>query len=904
VTRRSRLSTAGLLLRHLRSGVGASLLVALLIAASVLAVALAPRALSRLGTAELRHELGQESPALLDLTGIGRIGIAAGLPASASLDDVVGETDRRIAEIRERLPRPLRTHLGPVNWVATTTKADGILPVTLPLKLSMKLGADLRWRDRVRFTDGEPPAPWTGDESAPTVPGEAPAAPPSIPAAISADAAKQLHLKVGDLIGYSPAPVLVTGIYEPVNPDDAYWVHQVNLTRVTFETEQGELTTAHIIVYVDPLSMRGLTTDFQTGQLSAYLEVDPTGMSYSEAAALQEQVHQMQASQIELPMFGSLNFRSGLPDAIDRVVARVTSASALLALSVSGLLGVLLAVFALGVQSVIARRRPALALAAARGAGAVVLRGAMVLEGLLVSLPGAALAVVVAAVLLPGDPGPVGWILPAAIAVAPAALFGVMTSPRQLREPRSDLQVRSRSRVRWIIEVAVAGLAVLSLILLGRRGLVASSAAVGVDPLLAATPLLLAAAVCAGVLRLYPAPLRLLQRVFRRRSGPAGLLGAARAIRDPALGFAASLALVVGISVVVFTTVMSSTVRIGLVQGSVDTVGADARITAQRLDETVLAQVRRVEGVTAAVAVPMVTGVEVGIDSDTTQVLAVLTDTAAMHEIRPDLPDLSARDADGAVPVLVSTDWADHITGARLSVGGKPLLERGTIGQNALPGATRHFVYLDSSFASDLGIPVDGAERAFLGLSPDTDPAEVASEVDDVVTAAQPPQYRGLVDVVTARQLLDDIRSSPTVAAIEAALLIAAAASLALTMLTVVLASVAAAAARNRLVGVLRILGMSPRQLRAIQAWELGPVAITAVVAGTALGLVLPLIVTSALDLRPFVGGDTQPPAAIEPLWVLGAVGAFALVVLVAGVIAGILGRRFAPAGTLKMGEG
>ena len=74
--------------------------------------------------------------------------------------------------------------------------------------------------------------------------------------------------------------------------------------------------------------------------------------------------------------------------------------------------------------------------------------------------------------------------------------------------------------------------------------------------------------------------------------------------------------------------------------------------------------------------------------------------------------------------------------------------------------------------------------------------------------------------------------------------------------------------------------------------------------AGTALGLVLPLIVTSALDLRPFVGGDTQPRAAIDPLWVLAAVGAFALVVVVAGAVAGMLGRRFAPAGTLKMGEG
>ncbi|MCU1416005.1 MAG: FtsX-like permease family protein, partial [Schumannella sp.] len=142
------------------------------------------------------------------------------------------------------------------------------------------------------------------------------------------------------------------------------------------------------------------------------------------------------------------------------------------------------------------------------------------------------------------------------------------------------------------------------------------------------------------------------------------------------------------------------------------------------------------------------------------------------------------------------------------------------------------------------------------------------------------------------------------VASMEFALLLAAAASLLLTMLTVILGSVAAATSRNRLIGVLRILGMSPRQLRAVQAWELGPVAITAMVVGTALGLALPLIVTNALDLRPFVGGQLQPGPAIEPLWVLAAVGSFGIVVVLAGVVAAALGRRFAPAGTLKMGEG
>lgn len=900
---RSRLSIPGLLSRHLGSSVAASVLVAVLIAAAVLAVALAPRALARLGTAELRHELSGQSPALLDLTGLGTLGIPTGLPSDASLDEIVGTSDSAIRAIHDQLPQPLQSHAGPVQWVVSTKGDDGILPVQLPLKLSMALAVDLDWKSRITFVDGAAPAAWTGTEFVEPQSDGTPTEQPPIPIAISSDAAKVLQLKVGDTIGYNPANAVVSGIYDLADPDDAFWVHQVNLGRITFETKQGEPTTAHLTAFVDPGTLSGLPSTFQIGALRAYLEIDPSRMDYAEAADLQDQARQLEASQQALPFFGNLHFRSGLADAIGRVVSRVTSASALLALSVSGLLGVLFAVFALGVQSVIQRRRPALALAAARGAGALQLRSAMVLEGLLLSLPGSALAILLAQLLIPVDAGPVGWILPAVVALAPPLLFGVMTSPRRLRDPRGDLQVRSRSRVRWIAEVAVVGLAGVSLFLLARRGLVASSQAVGIDPLLAATPLLLAAAVCVGVLRLYPVPLLAVQRALRKRRGPTGPLGAARAIRDPALGFAASLALVVGISIVVFSTGMATTIRAGLVQGAQDAIGADVQVKAQVLDASVLDGIRAADGVANAVAVPQLTGVVLNVDSDETQVEVVMTDTATMHVIRPDLPDLSQK-RDGSIPILVSSDWSDRLPGGRLTLGGAKAENAGVIRETAVPGATRHFVYLDASFASEIGASEAQADRAFVQLKPGASPAPVAAQLDTLVTAAQPEQYRGLVDVLTSEALLAQVRSSPTVSSIELALLLAAVASLLLTMLTVILASVAAATARNRTVGVLRILGMSPRQLRGIQAWELGPVAITAVVVGTILGLVLPVIVTSVLDLRPFVGGELQPGPSIDPLWVLGAVGAFVLVVVLAGIVAAALGRRFAPAGTLKMGEG
>jgi putative ABC transport system permease protein len=898
MTRRTRTGTPGLLARHLASGAGASALVALLIAAAVFAAALAPRALVRLGTDELRHELGQQSPALLDLSASGSIGIVEGMP-DPSLDDLVGRTDDEIHDIPQHLPSPLADHLGDALWVAGSTPGIGHLPLPLPMEAVLTLAVDLGWDSRIRFVEGGAPVPWDGSESD----GALPDARAPIEVAVSSEAAQQLQLSVGDVIGYSPAPLLVAGVYEPDDPGDAYWVHQHDLAGVTIDRETGKPPKIRATVYMAPLSIAGLTQTMTSGKLTAWIPVDPDGLDYSDVADLQLQVRNLVSSQIGLPSFGSLAFSTGLVDALDRVVERVTAASALLALSASGLLGVLLAVFALGVRSVISRRRPALALASARGAGALQLRAAMVLEGLLVSLPGAALAVTAAAFVLPAEVGPEGWLLPATVALAPPVLFGVLTTPRALRGERGDLRVRSRVRSRWIAEVAVAALAVLSLVLLSRRGLVASSQAVGIDPLLAATPLLLAAAVCVGVLRLYPAPLAGLQRLLRRGRGPVGVLGAARAIRDPALGFAAALSLVVGISIVVFSGVMATTVRSGLEQSAREYVGADLRVDAPQLPGELVERIRQVDGVLAAAPYAVQASVPFSTDGVGGKVFAVVADTAQLHAVRPEIPDLSA-EVDGRIPVLVSSDWADRLQNARLAFGGGGAVAAGIIPDDAIPRVTRHFVVVDAVFASALADEVAGAQSVLVRLEPGAASADVAAGVDDLVTSAQPADLRGAVSVTDAVSRLAEARSSPAIGSIETVLAAGALASLLLTMLTVVLASVAAATTRNRLVGVLRILGMSPRQLRAVQAWELAPVALTAVLVGTGLGLVLPFIVTGVLDLRPFVGGRLPPGPAVDPLGVAAAVGAFVVVVLVAGLVASILGRRLAPAGTLKMGEG
>ena len=111
-------------------------------------------------------------------------------------------------------------------------------------------------------------------------------------------------------------------------------------------------------------------------------------------------------------------------------------------------------------------------------------------------------------------------------------------------------------------------------------------------------------------------------------------------------------------------------------------------------------------------------------------------------------------------------------------------------------------------------------------------------------------------------------------------------------MLTVVLASVAAAASRNRMVGVLRILGMSaapdPRAGRVGARPGRGRRRCSS---ARRSGSPLPYLVTAVLDLRAFVGGHSPPRPAIDPLWIARAVAVFIVVVVIAGL------RRQRPSG-------
>ena len=891
----SRIGTPRLLMGHLRSGVTGSIFVAVLVAVTVLVVSLAPRALVYLSMEQLRHTLAELSPEQRDLSATGEFGTRVSGPPT-TVAEMFGTTSARLEGVPSRMSEPLVSMVGGAEWVVRTPqrRADPVdvdAPVAHPM---LALAVDLDWSSRVEFVDGAAPAVWDGDERD-TV--DQPLRAP-IDIALSADAAEKLGLAVGDILDYRPARLRLAGIYEPIDLEANYWNHALDLA--TGESRRaldgGQLVYAS--AYIDPGSAVGLLDTVATSQVTVWYPVDGDLLEFADAPEVRDQARALMAVGIYLPNEELMAFEFGVPNAIDAVIGRMTLVTSLLALAVSGPLGVVLAVFALGVGSVIDRRRPALNLLSARGASLIQLRLLMVIEGLLIAVPSATLAVVAAALLLPVPVGPEAQILPTILALALPVLFAIATTPASIRSGRADLSIRARGGARWVIELAAIGLALLAVYLLFRRGLTEATVAVGVDPLLVATPLLLSLAVCIMVLRLYPGIMLAVQRWTRARGGAVGLVGGARAVRAPALGFAAALALIVGISIAVFSTALSTTVTSALANNASAVVGADFRVRAFALDENTVDAIKALDGVDATAGYERVTNVRLLIHNDDQPVTVLLADFDELSRVRPDL-DLPADDT--GIGFLASDDIAALLGDAPTTIEGTDARLEGVLPATALPIVQPEWILLDSADAGAVGLEFVPQEL-LVAADQSANVTELAARIESVVREAQSQDKRGTVSVIDAAALLSAANAEPVVAGLRNALLLAALLTALLSVLAVVLASLSAAPVRNRLIGVLRILGMSPSQLSGLVVWELTPVAITAIVAGTALGLGEVWLVTAAVDLRPFLQGSVPPTPSVDVPLVSAVVLGFALVVTLAGVVTTAIGRRFSPASSVKIG--
>jgi putative ABC transport system permease protein len=152
-------------------------------------------------------------------------------------------------------------------------------------------------------------------------------------------------------------------------------------------------------------------------------------------------------------------------------------------------------------------------------------------------------------------------------------------------------------------------------------------------------------------------------------------------------------------------------------------------------------------------------------------------------------------------------------------------------------------------------------------------------------------------DAVAERAAL---HASPLVAGTEAVALLSIALTALLCVAALLLTLVMNTAARVRLVATLRTVGFSARQTAGVLAWELGPVLVVGLIAGTVVGLLLPGVVLGPLDLRGFTGSPVQPAIVRDPLLSAAALAGFAAIAAIATLVALAGARRSSPAAVLR----
>ena len=890
---RSRLAGLGLLLRHRRPVRGPSLVVTVMVLAAAALVAATPGMFARMAAQELAQTMSQAPPTSRYLIArtTGRILAYPSRDPSASglsprLDAQFGTWQDQLAAVREGLPPQVRGMVGRARWTLTTDPVPVGPTAGTPRSSATTVVArtDVAAASVARVIAGT----WPRDTD--------PQAPLEI--TLSEASARAAGVTVGSRLG----PFRVSGIFRAVDPNADYWALNPGMVQPNIFDDGNKPIRITVTGFTDPLRWADLAA--RDPAILVWYPLDLSGLSGDRAAPLLAQLRQVVASPHPLPTdvpeapqavrdssIPTLTLAADAIPALTAALGRVAAAQSVLTVAAAGPLAAAIAVLMLGVRALDRRRRPLIGMLASRGAARSRLRLLLTADGLRVGLIPAVLAAAVMWWVFGANSSPAGLALAVAVGLLPAAALAGMRIDTTVRRERADTGIRARNRLRWVAEVAVLALAGVSLYLLVTAGLGSGS-----DLLVAAAPLLLAGAACVLVLRLYPLPLRLLARAFRRRSAAVGFLGSVRALRDPVVGVAPVLAVLAGVSVAVFSAVTLSTVTRGADQAALADLGAPVRVTGVAVTDAQYDAVLRMPGVAAAARTMLVGSMPVQIGDNPVRptVDVYLADTAHLAGVQRTIVDAApipggmvAKPVAGAV---VSTGMAEP--GTALLVGSVPARVEGTAGQLIGLGRSPDFVLLDSAVT---GFGPFRSDAVLIAPTGRADPAALTARL----TALLGPNAQVRLAAADADLLRTGAMARGMQTALVAALIAAAVAAVAALLLTMI----AATAARARLLAILRLLGLSVRQRRALVLWEQTPAAAVALLVGAALGLGLAALVHVTVDLAPFTGGSAQPVLSVDAGLLAALLGGFVVLVALATGVGLMATRRVTVAAAIKVDE-
>lgn len=541
------------------------------------AFAAVPRAFEANADKGLRFAVERANPfeRNVEITRAGRIPPASG---DEPLQAVGAEGSRLAASF----PSSVRAVIGDRRDTVETTRFTAVDAPGVPgppgttrlLTLEHVQGAE----DRVRLTAGRMPEQRDEVVQLPFRLGQPRAH--LIEAAVSQEAADQLSLQVNDILYLAPdfedtlvgevplserpmVAVRVTGFVAPKTAEDRAWLDDARLGRaVVRDTDQRRYIYGYGLFAPDAYGDIAQATRPLPLRYSWRYDVDASGFDAGSLDRLDSDVRRLDAR------FGESTFgqrlgtgvRTGLSDVLASYRSDRDAAAAVLAVGAVGLLALALAVVALLGSLAAHRRGAAISLVRSRGGATWQVLGAEAAEGLAVAVPAGVLGWAAAAIAIGGRGTWLSFWLVAGIVVATGVILAAAALGAARRglaaRGREDAVVEQASPRRLALEGLVVLVSLVGVYLLRRRGLADQQ---GLDPYLAAVPLLLGLAAGIVAVRLYPWPMRFLAAAAGRRRDLVPALALRRVARQPGVTAGPLLVLLLGVSVSVFAGVMAAT---------------------------------------------------------------------------------------------------------------------------------------------------------------------------------------------------------------------------------------------------------------------------------------------------------------------------------------------------------
>ncbi|MFJ9442219.1 hypothetical protein ACIRRH_10130 [Kitasatospora sp. NPDC101235] len=854
-------------------------------------------------------------------------------------DDATASLEATQQKLSERIGRDLplttsgqvygtrvRTERGMINpgYTRLSEKADPALGLLYLHGLA----------DRVTLTAG-------------TWPGPAPADGP-LPIVLSQKAAEAVNIKLGDVIESGtdgPAPLrstVVAGLFRVNDPQDPFWEGIGCPARACLRVK-GDQAWYWTSGFVDGGSLTTLAGWGSGGQNFWRLPVDAGSLRADRLDRTRELLGSYSSGPGMTALVGSthradLRVTSLMPDVLARATARYEAAAPLGAIGPAGVAGVAVVVLCLAAALSTDRRTAEIRLLQARGGSrsGVLLR--LLGEGAVTVLPAAVLGTALALVLLPTP----RWGGPVLLALA-VTLFAILAFPARA----ALLWARPRTAGGWrrvIGELAVLAVTAAAVAEVRRRGV--GHPGGGVDPLLAAAPLLLA--VSGGLLlaRIEPVVVGWLAALAGRGRGLVGFLGLVRAARDNSGRRRPSalplLALLIAVTATGFGATVIDTVDHSRTRAARIATGGDVSITVPvyaTLPDDFTKAAGQLPGVRAATGAWIEDrAVFIGADRDNTGAVLVVVEPDAYAEISRtagvggfDLAKLAAPGGkDSPVPALFSRSLAQRLTAGAPQVRTPSGSEMSTVvagivdATPALPESGRPFIVVPTGSAAEhlpelkreskvnkwfaVGDVDPGRVRALLkerGIGSDNQVTGLAKLISkDAEEAGKsadglPPGYV----VQSSREKIAELAGDPVQHAAGRLFWYAGFAAAGFALLAVLLTLLRAAPDRTAVLARLRTMGLRPRQGLALIVAESLPQTLAAAVGGGLVAMAAVALLGGAFDLSALVGapvGDTLAPVVMP---VLLPTAGLALVVCLGVVVETLVAGRRQIATELRAGE-